>query len=629
MRTLLRCVVLVLGGLLVMAGTAHAQLGALMSPGPLARAHRTLEGAANCSKCHEQGRRVTAQRCLSCHQPIAQRMARKFGVHKDVTDSCEACHAEHAGVDGELRPFDQAAFDHAAVAGFPLSGKHQLGAAKCAACHKGRSFVDATASCVSCHADVHRPSLGSNCATCHSTAAAFTAAATQFDHAKAAFPLTGAHATVACARCHTGKVFKGVKFASCANCHQDPHTPSLGAVCTSCHATDAWRTTKVDHARTAFPLAGAHARVTCQACHRQPAAKVALKFDTCTACHADVHRGGFSQDCRACHTEASWKGGRFDHATTRFPLEAKHAGLVCDQCHKAAAVPPTQVLALRRAPSAAGAASGTPARAVDFRGLTVACVSCHADVHGAELGTSCETCHSAEGFALRRYTHKRDGTFFGGRHLAVTCESCHQGLVPVRPSRTGTVALDVRFTAATRTCVSCHKDVHLAQFTAGCDTCHTIEREKFAVTIDHQAQTRFPLHGAHATVVCAGCHKTETGRFPAGAGTAVRFTGVGTTCVACHADVHLGQVGSGCEGCHSATSFRVATYTHRTKAATILMTGAHARASCADCHKAASGRFPAGQGLAVRYVTGTACTSCHVDQHRGALGPNCGTCHRP
>lgn len=30
------------------------------------------------------------------------------------------------------------------------------------------------------------------------------------------------------------------------------------------------------------------------------------------------------------------------------------------------------------------------------------------------------------------------------------------------------------------------------------------------------------------------CHKKETGTFPAGAGTAIRFR-VGTTCVACHA----------------------------------------------------------------------------------------------
>lgn len=109
------------------AGTASAQLGSLISPGPLARPHAGLEGVANCAKCHEQGRRVTAQKCLACHQPVAQRIARRFGVHKDAGGECVLCHAEHAGVNGQLRPFDPKAFDHAAVTGFALTGKHALG----------------------------------------------------------------------------------------------------------------------------------------------------------------------------------------------------------------------------------------------------------------------------------------------------------------------------------------------------------------------------------------------------------------------------------------------------------------------------------------------------------------------
>ena len=73
--------------LLAPAPRASAQeIGALVSPGPLARAHATLEGIANCQKCHEPGRKVTAAKCLACHKPIAERIAAKKGVHRNVTD---------------------------------------------------------------------------------------------------------------------------------------------------------------------------------------------------------------------------------------------------------------------------------------------------------------------------------------------------------------------------------------------------------------------------------------------------------------------------------------------------------------------------------------------------------------
>ena len=61
--------------LLATAWPASAQLGSLLSPGRLAKAHAQLEGLSNCQQCHEQGRKVTAAKCLGCHKPIADRMA--------------------------------------------------------------------------------------------------------------------------------------------------------------------------------------------------------------------------------------------------------------------------------------------------------------------------------------------------------------------------------------------------------------------------------------------------------------------------------------------------------------------------------------------------------------------------
>ena len=90
-------------------------------------------------------------------------------------------------------------------------------------------------------------------------------ARTKFDHSRTAFPLTGAHLSVTCASCHTSSTYKNVAFASCASCHTDPHRERFGASCSSCHVTQTWKTNKIDHTRTAFPLRGA-ARVRCNAC---------------------------------------------------------------------------------------------------------------------------------------------------------------------------------------------------------------------------------------------------------------------------------------------------------------------------------------------------------------------------
>ena len=189
----------VLAAALLAAAPAAAQLGELVSPGPLSSAHAKLEGLRSCEKCHERGNRVSAARCLACHADVASRIAAKKGVHRDVADECAACHAEHAGRDAELRPFETKGFDHAREAGFPLDGKHAPLAGRCASCHRTRSFLKLSASCVTCHADPHKGALGAACATCHSTAVAFRETRRSFDHAKTRYPLTGAHARVACA----------------------------------------------------------------------------------------------------------------------------------------------------------------------------------------------------------------------------------------------------------------------------------------------------------------------------------------------------------------------------------------------------------------------------------------------
>jgi hypothetical protein len=619
------------------AGRAEAQLGALVSPGPLAKAHASVEGAGNCQKCHERGRKVTAEKCLTCHAPVAKRILEKRGVHKDATE-CVTCHVDHAGVDGELRPFDTARFNHAAVTGFALDGKHAPVAARCESCHKVRSFLTTSPACVTCHADVHKGSLGPKCETCHPTTMAFKDAKTSFDHSVTKFPLLGAHRRTECVQCHTGPSYKVAKFAACMDCHKTPHPVSISTACATCHNNDTWKTKKFDHNSTAFPLKGEHANVECQSCHKQPATKVKPASATCAVCHADTHKGEFKQDCKACHSEIGWAKAPFDHqagTASHFALLDGHGKLACVTCH-----------------SSLGASAALPIarKAIDFRGQKTACASCHTDVHRAELGQACETCHSVKTFTVTTFTHPGAPEFYGGQHATVACAKCHRNpavlaaaaKAPVTPAlkaqapvapvvlsaKKNTTPLTTHLKLTPTTCVTCHADPHLGQVSTTCETCHTVAGVKFTADRFTHDRSRYKLAGKHQTVDCAKCHKSETAMFPAGRGTTTRYTGLETACRTCHADVHLGQVSVKCETCHSSDSFKLTKYEH-SRSLSDFFVGSHKRAKCETCHKTVTGTFPAGRGSAVQFKVGAKCVSCHKDVHNGTLGDDCGACHRP
>jgi hypothetical protein len=630
-------VCLMLAALFILGGSrdGFGQLGALVSPGRLSRAHQPLEGITSCLSCHAAGQGISAQKCLTCHKPVAERLARKRGVHRNVGADCVTCHVEHAGVDGELRPFDAARFNHATETGFALEGLHATPGVTCQSCHKGRSFLAAVPTCGSCHTDAHKGSLGTQCATCHTTTVAFKQTRQRFDHGRTKFPLTGAHQAVTCAACHRSGTYANLAFASCASCHQDPHAQRLGPTCASCHVTQAWRTTKVDHSRTAFPLKGLHAAVQCVGCHTQPAARVKPASTTCAACHTDPHKGTFKQDCAACHNESGFKKGTFDHSTTKFPLVDRHAPLACVACHTNLPAPVTLAATRGTGPAAgtrprtpvatgrqAGARSGVQPVSADFRGLRTDCVSCHKDVHEADLGAFCEQCHSAKGFGVPVFTHAKPRPFFDGGHQPLRCAQCHVSQ-PLASSRLPAVG----FTRTPTACASCHADVHLGQVSRQCETCHAIDAPRFALKGFSHERTRFPLTGKHAPLACESCHKVESRRFPGGTGAARHLTGIGTTCVTCHEDRHAGQFKQECETCHTVETFKVSRYAHvRQRALADFFRGPHLSTTCAACHRPTTTKGVA--AAQVSYKTSTLCTNCHVDTHRGALGPRCETCHR-
>lgn len=243
--------------------------------------------------------------CTACHRGAATLVTLKA-----APTACVACHLAndiHAGRLGTAcadchtpASWSGASIDHAQT-GFALTGGHAI--SDCAVCHPAGRFAGTPTTCVGCHKadDAHAGSFGSDCGACHGTT---TWSDATFDHSTSAFPLTGAHASVSCARCHVGNVFKGTP-TSCVACHARPasHTTGFSTACASCHTTGAW-TPATFNAPHPFPLSHGGAGGVCSRCH--PSTYTTY---TCTACHgtADMaarHAGvsGYTATgCIRCH----------------------------------------------------------------------------------------------------------------------------------------------------------------------------------------------------------------------------------------------------------------------------------------------------------------------------------------
>ena len=132
-----------------------------------------------------------------------------------------------------------------------------------------------------------------------------------------------------CVRCHTGITGEGADSSGlhgaladasqCRSCHTE-HKGTAGELTKFDLAADD-AGTRFDHARTSFPLTGAHSAVTCRGCHQDALSLRALAATPteCISCHRaeDTHQGSLGVDCAACHTTATWDDADFDHT---FPL---------------------------------------------------------------------------------------------------------------------------------------------------------------------------------------------------------------------------------------------------------------------------------------------------------------------
>lgn len=609
---------------------ARAQI---LSPGPLAGPHASLEGDDKCNRCHTSGKGVSNSLCTGCHGNIATSIAKGSGLHgrQYRGQACAKCHSDHRGRGFALIRWNPNSFDHG-QAGWPLKGAHS--SAKCSSCHKGGSYMGLGTGCTSCHKDPHANRFGSACTNCHTESAWKQVSLGKFNHDQTRFPLRGGHVKAPCGNCHgTPARYTGIDFGGCTSCHNDPHGGRFSKTCTNCHNENNWHNIAMKPgAHPRLSLSNGHSRVKCGACHDKGHFNRPTRGPSCASCHQQVHKADFGKRCEKCHASIRWVGlpakiGLDVHDKTAFALRGRHGDVKCDGCHK-----PSVPLQQRY-------------RQVAF-GL---CRDCHSDPHEREFSAQnqgeCGPCHTEQGFRPTRFdiaAHAKTAFAIDGKHAAVPCGKCHSesGKVEAPPAveeepvekgkkrkkaktKEPTIAhvstkrvrrLSWKITSSA--CANCHQNPHGDQFQdvmtkKGCAGCHVAAGWK-TPRIDHKS---WPLVGAHAHAACDRCHSPTPEDRKAGRGSSYKNTP--RSCDGCHADVHAGQFRTAeprraCNACHGNSSFRISRFDHQ-KMSGFELTGRHQSVACGGCHRIETLKSGA---KVTRYRLGyRSCRQCHADPH--------------
>lgn len=423
----------------------------------------------------------------------------------------------------------------------------------------------------------------------------------EYDHlAETGVALDGAHARAECIRCHNDRGPVQVFAArGCSGCHENVHRGQLGDRCVDCHTEETWKPKEsiAEHARTGFPLVGAHAAVSCWRCHSGAQEGIFTGASTdCATCHAseavaarsvDHVAQGWTANCQECHAPLAWSQAAFIH--DGFPLNGAHGAASCDACHAGAVF------------------AGTPSD----------CSTCHANEYqattrpphaSAGFPTDCASCHGVASWEGANFDH--DTFQLSGAHTATDCSACHVGGV---------------FAGTPTDCASCHQadfqattdPNHVtAGFPQNCESCHS-EFSWDRGLFDHSS---FPLTGAHVAADCAQCHSGGV------------FAGTPSDCASCHLSEYraandpnhsIAGFPTACDLCHTTNAWERANFDHSFP----IDRGDHAGFDCADCH------------TSPRSFASFSCTHCHEhrqsemdDEHDDVGGyvwssPACLQCH--
>lgn len=377
---------------------------------------------------------------------------------------------------------------------------------------------------------VPHASFPADCSICHTSQDWTTLRADfAFDHEEeTGYPLEGAHAEAQCLRCHNDRgPVQNFSQRGCAGCHGDVHQQQLGDRCLDCHQQRNWQASGqiAEHARTRFPLFGAHAVMTCDRCHVGIGSGNMEPLSVeCNSCHQpDLARAvpnhfqeGWVENCDRCHRPTSWAEEGFIHDS--FPLVGGHQ-VSCASCH---------------------------AQEV-FNPVSSDCNDCHQaqftvstslDHVAFNLPRSCDRCHTVNAWSPSAFDH------------SVTqndCADCHVSdfLATQNPNHS--------LWGYSQDCISCHKTTRWDQIIyshAGvvdnCSQCH----------LQDYANTSDPNHTVWGyPTSCELCHH-QTNSFPPAD---FMHIGVVDGCIQCHGQDYLmttdpDHVASGfptdCQLCH-------------------------------------------------------------------------------
>ncbi len=353
--------------------------------------HAGLFGT-KCDDCHGQSEwskapfdheKQTGYALVGGHQRASCHACHRFDRKLPEAGDCYACHKRndiHAGANGnrcadchDEKSWTVESFDHEAVSGFALKGRHRTVA--CSLCHKAGIEAKLETGCVNCHEiqDAHAGALGRQCADCHGEQAWDEV---DFDHDRDThFELRQSHRKLKCRACHApGRTWD--KPPRCVACHEkeNVHGSGTSLACDDCHDEIRWsRAGRFHHDLTDVPLLGMHGLALCESCHLDK--NFAATDPACESCHEeeDPHGGAYKAECGDCHNPNAWSSWRFNHDQTGFSLEGAHGELRCRDCHDA----------------------GHP-----LNKRNSVCLSCHLDddIHNGRFGRDCAKCHNGTSF---------------------------------------------------------------------------------------------------------------------------------------------------------------------------------------------------------------------------------------
>jgi hypothetical protein len=552
----------------------------------------------DCISCHANGYQGTTMVCQDCHITQYNQSVNPNHVALGIPTDCITCHTTAPG----WAPASFAIHNNY----YPLTGGHNAIANDCAQCHIGGNYNNTPTDCNGCHNTDYTATLNPNhvalglstdCVSCHTTASGWAPA--QFNIHSTVWPLTGAHATVACVECHIGGNYNNTPI-DCNGCHNtdyttatNPNHASLGLStdCITCHTTaSGWAPANFAIHNNFYPLTGAHATVNCNECH--VGGNYTNTQTTCNGCHSSDYTTAtnpnhvtlnLSTDCVSCHTTASgWAPANFVIHNNFYPLTGAHATVNCNDCH------------------VGGNYTNTP----------TTCNGCHSSDYttatnpnhvALNLSTDCVSCHTtAPGWAPATFAIHNTVYPLTGAHIGINCNECH---------------INGNYSTTPTTCNGCHTSDyttatnpnHVALgLSTDCVSCHSTAPgwapATFAIHNNY-----YPLSGAHVGVDCAQCHLNGN------------YNSTPTDCNGCHNNDYIAtnnpdhqslNIPITCVDCHTTNpGWMPATFAIHNNY--YPLEGAHATINCNQCHT--NGTYSG---------TPNTCIGCHQSEYNGTNNPN-------